>query len=180
MTLGTNLKNDLTKTYDWDDLLVGVLPEGQHKSREQFAADMVKSLDNYVKGALYDDGAVTVVSTFKSSDFLLPMTGTIASAADKIARGVENYWTSAVVGVGIPSHGGDSVVPESGVVLFPTVYSLLRSSLITIFTDISKDTTYTTKVASITSAVESAVTTITTAHSEKAGNIVTAYTGVIS
>lgn len=158
MALGTSLKADI-KTSIMNST-----------ERVDFATNLATAVNNYLSGAVYAGGSGVYASALPSTLFLLPTNGTVQPAATLISNGVQSYWGLAVsASNGVPTRSGVSVVACT--ILAPAVATTLQPALVSIFTRntvTENDTSQTidAKATEIADAIESAVATITTTHTE--------------
>jgi hypothetical protein len=158
MALGTSLKDDIK-----DSILNSV-------DRSEFATNLAAAVNSYLSGAVYAGGSGVYTNTLSNTLFLLPTYGTVQSAATIIANGVNSYWGSSVAAAnGVVTQGGVSVT--SCTILAPAVAPTLQPDLVSIFsynTVTEGNTVHTrdAKAIEIANAIEAAVATITTSHTE--------------
>lgn len=159
MSLGTALKEDIEAAMSL-----------KSSSYTDFGINLVTAMVNYAGSAEYADGSILVAGSWIPTDFIMVANSTANAASIKIANGIAKYWNTAVVTAGVPTQGGVAVVIFSISGGGP-VYSSLQPALEIIFNNISKNPdgswpTLSQKAQEIATAIETAVGTITTIHSE--------------
>lgn len=122
------------------------------------------AINNYLSGAVYASGAIVYSSLVVGPTFKLVTAGTASGAASQWALAVQGYWGGGVVPgtPGSPQNGGASVTAQ--IITATTVSTTLEPALLTIFNNVGG--TLDSKAADISGAIETAVATIVTQHSE--------------
>ena len=129
------------------------------------SADLIATAINaYLLGALYANGAIVYSSAVVGATFQLATSGTASGAASQWAAGVQGYWGGGVVPgtPGAPQFGGSAVTAQT--ITASTVSTTLEPLLLTIFNNVGG--TIDSKATDISEAIETAVATIITQHSE--------------
>jgi len=152
MALGTALEADI-KT--------AIAPSA---SASASATLIATAINNYLSGAVYAAGAIVYTSSIVGPTFELNLPGTASTAATQWADGVQSYWGSGVVPgtPGVPQNGGSAVTTQT--ITASTVSSTLQPLLLTIFNNVGG--TLDSKATDISGAIETAIATIVTVHSE--------------
>ena len=123
------------------------------------------AINDYLQPAVYADGALTYTFTLLGPSFLLPTVGTAAAAATQWANAVQAYWvTGVVVGVAGRAQNGGSAVSPPHAITASLVSATLQPLLLAVFSVVGG--TLAGKATDIAAAIETAVATIVTAHSE--------------
>jgi len=154
MPLGNTLTNDVMSSL--------VVPFG--KTAADHSGNFATAINNYVQPATYNQDSVVYVSSVPSTSFILPVPNTNLAAATQVANAIEAYW-NGTPSPGAPSQGG--VVVTSVSIDASMVASTLIPLLTSIYADVGFLNTLSSKSQDISTAVATAIGTVTATHTEQ-------------